>query len=197
MLFANTFLLNTCIAKDKFSVFVVDIMAAHKSTSRYDISYAFSLYLYPPATDAKPRKADLFGSASDPFADQDRIENIVPAFRQWLDMRLGCHQLPEALLGYIYAILHAPAYCTAYADFLRSDFPRIPFPESNAAFVQLAELGSGLIDAHLLRVVPKRGLGGFTSRRDERVDAVRYSPLARGRININGTQGFVGVPPEI
>ncbi len=30
-------------------------------------------------------------------------------------MRLGCHQPPEALLGYIYAVLYVAAYCTACA----------------------------------------------------------------------------------
>ncbi len=100
------------------------------------------------------------------------------------------------LLGYIYAVLHAPAYRAAYADFLRSDFPRIPFPEDGAAFIALAALGSGLVEAHLLRAVPKRGLGGFVGKGDQRVEAVRYSPID-GRIHINATQGFADVPPTV
>jgi len=178
------------------NVLVVNGIAQHHSVSSKEVNYLFPLYLYPPPADAKPRKADLFGDAPDPFAGQERIENIAPAFRQWLDARLGRHHPPEAVLGYIYAVLHAPAYRAAYADFLRSDFPRIPFPESDAAFARLSALGAGLIDAHLLRAVPKRGLGGFEGKGDQRVEAVRYSPLD-GRIQINATQGFAAVPPSV
>jgi len=159
------------------------------------VAFAQPLYLYPPPADAKPRKAGLFGD-DDPFAGKERIENIAPAFRQWLDARLGRHHPPETLLGYIYAVLHAPAYRAAYADFLRSDFPRIPFPEDDAAFAALAALGSELVEAHLLRAVPKRGLGGFVGKGDQRIEAVRYSPVD-GRIHINATQGFADVPPAV
>ena len=89
-----------------------------------------------------------------------------------------------------------PAYRAAYADFLRSDFPRIPFPEDDAAFTTLAALGSELVEAHLLRAVPKRGLGGFVGKGDQRIEAVRYSPVD-GRIHINATQGFADVPPAV
>ena len=56
-------------------------------------------------------------------------ENLSPAFRAFLDTRYEHHYSPEEILGYIYAILHAPTYRTRYAEFLRIDFPRVPFPE--------------------------------------------------------------------
>lgn len=34
---------------------------------------------------------------------------------------------PRDLLGYFYAVLHSPTYRSRYAEFLRTDFPRIPF----------------------------------------------------------------------
>lgn len=157
--------------------------------------FIFPLYLYRPDAGGRARKADLFGDV-DPFAGKERIENISPAFREWLDARVGHHHPPEAVLGYIYAVLHAPTYRSAYADFLRSDFPRLPFPDDNATFTKLAALGTDLVDAHLLRVVPKRGLGGFTGKGDQRVEAVRYSPVDH-RIHINAVQGFAEVSPEV
>ena len=175
---------------------MTDEVSAHKAVSRYDIGYVFPLYLYPQPADAKRSKSDLFGEAADPFAGKPRIENIAPAFRDWLDARLGRHHAPEDVLGYIYAVLHAPTYRTAYGEFLRSDFPRIPFPADDETFTQLATLGAGLVDAHLLRSVPKRGLGAFTGKGDQRVEAVRYLPGER-RIAINATQGFGPVPPEV
>ena len=157
--------------------------------------FIFPLFIYPFATDPKPRKGDLFAVA-DPFAGKERVENIAPAFRAWLDDRLGRHHSPEDVLGYIYAVLHAPTYRASYAEFLRSDFPRIPFPQEDAAFVALAALGISLIEAHLLRAIPKCGLGGFTGKGDERVETIRYSALDR-HIHINATQGFANVPSEV
>lgn len=55
------------------------------SSKTKEQNYNFPLYLYPPPADAKPRKSDLFGDGADPFAGKERIENIAPAFRQWLD----------------------------------------------------------------------------------------------------------------
>ena len=41
---------------------------------------------------------------------------------------------PEDIFDYIYAVLHCPAYRKTYAEFLRIDFPRIPWPKDAAAF---------------------------------------------------------------
>jgi hypothetical protein len=46
-------------------------------------------------------------------------------------------------------VLHAPAYRARYAEFLRIDFPRIPFPENAEDFETLSKLGWALIQAHL------------------------------------------------
>ena len=62
-----------------------------------------------------------------------------------LDARYDHHYTPEEILGYIYAVLHAPAYRRRYAEFLRIDFPRIPFPESKADFGCLSKFFSLLV----------------------------------------------------
>jgi predicted helicase len=56
------------------------------------------------------------------------IENLSSEFREFLDSRYEHHYTPEELLGYIYAVLHTPTYRARYAEFLRIDFPRVPFP---------------------------------------------------------------------
>ena len=56
-------------------------------------------------------------------------ENLSAEFRAFLDGRYEHHYTPEEILGYIYAILYTPTYRKRYAEFLRIDFPRIPFPE--------------------------------------------------------------------
>lgn len=184
---------SSAIGVDGDNSYFVGVLPTDLNFFRRGGEYIFPLYLYISSNIKK--HGDLF-SKVDSVLDKQSTENIAPAFRMWLDARLGHHHTPEAVLGYIYAVLHAPAYRAAYAEFLRSDFPRVPFPEDDAAFAALAGLGTGLIEAHLLRAVPRRGLGRFAGKGDERVEAVRYAP-ADGRIHINATQGFADVPAAV
>ena len=123
-------------------------------------------------------------------------ENFSSAFREFIDSRYLHHYTPEEMLGYIYAVLHAPTYRTRYAEFLRIDFPRVPFPASADDFEELSVLGWALVQAHLLRELPRRGLAGYHGRGDHRVEAVRYAP-AEEAIAINKTQSFKPVPQEV
>jgi len=123
-------------------------------------------------------------------------ENLSTDFRDFLGSRYEHHYTPEEILGYIYAVLHAPTYRARYAEFLRIDFPRVPFPESSDDFETLSGLGWALVQAHLLRELPRRGLAFYHGRGDERVEAVRYAP-AEEAIAINKTQSFRSVPRDV
>jgi len=61
---------------------------------------------------------------------------------------LNCIPSPEQILHYIYAILHSPTYRDKYAEFLKIDFPRIPFTKDLEMFGTLAKLGEQLVNAH-------------------------------------------------
>lgn len=52
---------------------------------------------------------------------------------------------------YIYAILFSNKYRTKYAEFLKIDFPRIPFTSNYKLFIKLSKLGELLADLHLLK----------------------------------------------
>lgn len=54
---------------------------------------------------------------------------------------------PEAILGYIYAVLFHKDYREKYIDFLKIDFPKIPFVESKEKFIALSKLGLELMSA--------------------------------------------------
>ncbi len=60
----------------------------------------------------------------------------------------------------------------------------------------LSALGWALVQAHLLRDLPRRGLGGFHGKGDRRVEVVRYVP-AEQALSINETQSFAPVPPAV
>jgi len=170
----NVGLITTRITKDRDAVFCTTHAIAHKSASAYDISYVFPLRL----------------------VDDSGDENLSSSFRGFLDSRYEHHYAPEEVLGYIYAVLHAPTYRTRYAEFLRIDFPRVPFPEEAEDFETLSGLGWALVQAHLLRELPRRGLGGYHGKGDHAVVAVRYSPEEQA-IHINKTQFFRPVPAEV
>lgn len=57
---------------------------------------------------------------------------------------------PLNILDYIYAVLHNPSYRSKYAEFLKVDFPRIPYPQDANTFWQLVKFGSQLRQVHLL-----------------------------------------------
>ncbi len=128
--------------------------------------------------------------------DDVQTENLTDEFRRFVDSRYEHHYTPEEILGFIYAVLHAPTYRARYAEFLRGDFPRVPFPDSADDFETLSGLGWALVQAHLLREVPRRGLAAYHGRGDHTVEMVRYAP-AEQAIAINKTQSFKPVPQAV
>jgi predicted helicase len=125
-----------------------------------------------------------------------RNENLSSEFRSFIDARYEHHYTPEEILGYIYAVLHAPIYRTRYAEFLRIDFPRVPFPEAAADFESLSVLGWALVEAHLLRELPQKKLAIYHGKGDHTVEAVRYVPADQA-VAINKTQFFKPVPQAV
>jgi predicted helicase len=57
---------------------------------------------------------------------------------------------PIDLLDYIYAILHSPTYREKYKEFLKIDFPRVPYPTNQETFWKLVKLGGEIRQIHLL-----------------------------------------------
>ena len=105
---------------------------------------------------------------------------------------------PEEILAYIYAVLFSPTYRERYYEFLKYDFPRIPLPPDIDQFRTLTALGQRLIDAHLLRDVPRpEGTPAphrFEGEGDGIVEKARYLDE---QVWINPTQYFTGVPVKV
>jgi len=57
---------------------------------------------------------------------------------------------PIDILDYIYAVLHSPTYREKYKEFLKIDFPRVPYPKDVTIFWKLVKLGGSLRKLHLL-----------------------------------------------
>lgn len=181
----------------------------HHSLSIKEINYQLPLYLYPPPAEGLGLHAYDF-----PVDAKGRTPNLSKAFIEALSSAVGLQFAPDGETGgdstrytpedafhYLYAVLHSPSYRTRYADFLRSDFPRIPLPDTAARFRALAALGAELAGLHLLKTAPQ--LGGFPKAGNNGVAKgyPRFTPPesgeSAGRVMISPQQWFTGVPPEV
>jgi hypothetical protein len=131
-----------------------------------------------------------------PLRGEGGAENFSPSFRAFIDSCYEHHYTPEEILGYIYAILNAPTYRTRYSEFLRADFPRVRFPKLADEFERLSNLGWSLVEAHLSRELPYKGLSAYHGKGTHTLETVRYSPQEES-IWINTTQFFKPVPQGV
>lgn len=76
--------------------------------------------------------------------------NFTKEFTKLIKEKYSSEFSPEEIMGYLYAVLHSPTYREKYAEFLKIDFPRIPFTDSEETFQHLSALGSQLIAIHLM-----------------------------------------------
>lgn len=116
-------------------------------------SYIFPLYIYDTENVRKilrEENEEVGGMFEDikHFENKVRIENFTPKFRKFINEKYG-EIKPEEILGYIYAILFHKEYRKKYFDFLKIDFPKIPFVESKDYFLKFAKLGEELYNLHL------------------------------------------------
>ena len=90
-----------------------------------------------------------------------RNPNLHPEIVEQIAAKIGLTFTPERentpnifapidILDYIYAVLHSPTYREKYNEFLKIDFPRVPYPKDRKTFWQLVKLGSELRQIHLL-----------------------------------------------
>jgi predicted helicase len=108
---------------------------------------------------------------------------------------------PLDLLDYIYTVLHSPTYREKYKEFLKIDFPRVPYPKDKAKFWQLVDLGSQIRQLHLLETADKYitsypNDGSNIVERKMTKSSIGYEQTGDGigRVWINDEQYFDGVP---
>lgn len=98
---------------------------------------------------------------------------------------------PKDLFDYIYAVLHSPSYRERYKEFLKIDFPCIPYPTDGDMFRDLAEKGAELRKLHLMEDLPSKTGVIFPVNGSLQVECLRW---ADNRVFINNEQYFEGVP---
>ncbi|MEX1000178.1 MAG: type ISP restriction/modification enzyme [Thermodesulfobacteriota bacterium] len=155
--------------------------------SSRDNCYFFPLYLYPDT-----EKKDLFNHKQ---KDEERKPNFNPEFYKTVSETYAKELSPEEIFYYIYGVLYSNTYRTKYAEFLKIDFPRVPFTKSYKVFGKVAELGEKLVNLHLLKSNElDNPIAKFQGNGDEKVDKPVYKD---GRVYISKTQYFDGVEEDV
>lgn len=143
----------------------------------------FPLYLYPEE-----------GST-----DTSRRPNLDEKLWAQINTAIGKEASPEDIFDYIYGVLHSPAYRAKYKEFLKVDFPRIPYPKNADEFEHFCSFGNQLRELHLMHHVPASPVS-FPNAGSMQVDYLRWEWNKdngySGNIWINDTQCFEGVPTE-
>lgn len=99
---------------------------------------------------------------------------------------------PEDVLDYIYVSLHSPKYREIYKEFLKIDFPRVPYPTDKKEFDRLVKLGTRLRGLHLMTDPECENL--ITTYPESGSDIVEKVKYENGNVYINDTQYFGNVP---
>jgi len=211
---------------------VTDQCAVGNKSAGAGISYLGPLYIYTHKRSSRhgQKELDIEGT-SWPRGSNGRTANLDPQFVADFGKRLGLAFVPEGkgdlkktfgpedVFNYIYAVFHSPTYRNRYAEFLKSDFPRVPLTSNLKLFRLLCILGGELVALQLLEsptlagpiaLYPIKGSNFVAKGFPKYMPAGEREPgtgkpLKAGRVYINRrdpqqeTEGqyFEGVPQEV
>jgi stringent starvation protein B len=169
------------------------VESSYVSNRTSEIGYSFPLYLYA----GKKRHPNLNPKIINEIEQKLNLA-FSPEDKEQLNMYNSAVKnakktfTPLDLFDYIYAVLHSPAYRETYREFLKIDFPRIPYPVDQKLFWKLVALGGELRQLHLLESPEfERIKGDFVPSGKITVEKVRYSD---GQVFVNNDFSFEDVP---
>ena len=155
--------------------------------------YVYPLYVYSD-TDMKDQLQQTTLLNYDKATEKNQ-SNINPKLFSALSKTYKKDPTPEEIFFYIYTVLYSTTYRSKYAEFLKIDFPRVPFTKDYKLFTKMAEYGKKLVDLHLLKSSElDPPIAKFQGKGTDKVEKVRYED---GRVYINKDQYFEGVKPEV
>lgn len=199
MTFDNTAIISTRqLADNNFShIFVSNIISdqCFISNKTKEGCQVFPLYLYPETNGQQSldqvteRTPNLNANIVNEFAS-----NLNLTFTNEKEQTKNTFA-PIDILDYLYAVLHSQKYRDKYKEFLKIDFPRVPYLNETVVFWQLVTLGSELRKLHLLQ---SNSLSNYVTEYpiagDNIVIKIKYES---GKVYINDSQYFDGVPSSV
>ena len=159
-------------------------------------SYLFPLYIYQKKDNPKKRSIGTTMMLFETEADyKAKKPNLSPELVEQLKKAFKKAPSPEQIFFYIYGVLYSNIYRTKYAEFLKIDFPKIPFTKEYKLFNKIAKYGERLVDLHLLKSTELDSpVARFKGEKNSMVEKVKYE---EGKLYINNDQYFEGIAPEI
>ena len=136
------------------------------------------------------------------YKGKKRRPNLNPTIINEIEQKLNLSFVPEKedskntfspidLFDYIYAVLYSPLYRETYREFLKIDFPRIPYPADQQSFRKLAVLGEKLRKLHLLEGVDFKEIEEASESSEKvKIDKIRYED---GKVYVNKDYCFENV----
>jgi predicted helicase len=163
-----------------------------------DQNYFFPLYLYHKKDNPKKQSITSIMMLFEPQADYGiRKPNLSHVLVEKLTKEYKKAPSPEEIFCYIYAVLHSETYRTKYAEFLKIDFPKVPFTRDYKLFKKMSEYGNRLVDLHLLKSPELDSpIARFQGKGDNRVEKPKYDEKAE-MAHLNKAQYFEGIPPDV
>ena len=175
-------------------ILVTDIITERCSISLQtkETGYVFPLYIYP---DNNNQQTSSYTKERTPNLNTEIVKQIAE--------KLGLNFTNEKettkytfapidILDYIYAVLHSPTYRIKYKEFLKIDFPRVPYPKDVNTFWQLVKLGGEIRQIHLLESpIIDKYITQYPIDGNNIVGKLIYQ---NGKVYINDTQYFNNVP---
>lgn len=168
------------------------LVECHVLGTAFSFGYTAPLYLYPDQTG----QLSIGEKAV-------RTPNLNVEIIQQMTNRLGLaftnekeknasSFAPIDVLDYIYAVLHSPTYREKYKEFLKIDFPRVPYPKDVETFWQLVKLGGEIRQIHLLESdIVEDYITEYPIVGSDVVDKPKYD---NEKVYINESQYFDKVP---
>ncbi len=186
---------------NKLGIFITDLICDVNftgSAGQYGAGLVFPLYLY----------------SDEKSLTQERTLNFDQSIVNKISEGLGLTFTPEKsdkpntfapidLLDYIYAVLHSPSYREKYKEFLKIDFPRVPYPDDVELFWKLGKLGGRLRVIHLMESdelsplitqYPVDGDNTVTRKIVKKDWQITDKAAGLGRVWINDAQYFDNIP---
>lgn len=133
------------------------------------------------------------------YENDEKIPNLKREIVVAIEAVVGV-TTPEDMLDYVYAVLHSPAYREKYSEFLKSDFPRVPYPGEGSGvtkeiFWKLVAQGRYLRELHLLTHSSVRQ--AITTFPVAGTDTVEKISWRNDRVYINDEQYWEGVSKAV
>jgi hypothetical protein len=181
-------IINRQIRMDKIQHFLATSLPAdlHILETANASAYLCPLYLHPD-------KGDMF---TDEEA-RERKPNLNPKLIESLAEVYRKEPTPEEIFYYIYGILYSNVYRSKYAEFLKIDFPRVPFTRNYELFKTIGKYGSKLVDLHLMKAAELNNpIVKFQGGGDYGVRKVKYDEKGK-QVYINDSQYFEGIEREV